>query len=72
MSNDTLMGDKISIIEHDSLKFIIMDCPTDANLQLYLKVLKHHNVKNLVRVCEPTYSSKLLNDNGISVYVLFF
>jgi len=31
--------------------------------------LKKHQVFDIVRVCEPTYATKQLEDNGISVLV---
>jgi len=71
-SADLLMGDKISIIETETLRFVIMDCPTNDNLRFYLKPLKLNNVKHLVRVCEPTYSIQPLNEAGIEVHELPF
>jgi len=66
------MSDKISVIEYDNLRFVIMDCPTNDNLRFYIKPLKTNNVKHLIRVCEPTYSTQLLNEAGIQVHELPF
>jgi len=34
-----------------------------------LQELKKHNVKDVVRVCEPTYNTNRLNQEGITVTV---
>ena len=38
VSTDLLMNDKITPIEFDGFRFLIMDCPTNDNIHLYLKV----------------------------------
>lgn len=39
---------------------------------LLLKELKKHNVKEVVRVCEPTYKVEELKSEGINVLDLVF
>lgn len=61
-----------SYLEQDKLKFLIMDAPTDNNLTQYLQVMKKHDVRVVVRACEPSYNAKVLNDANISVEEMFF
>lgn len=72
VSTELLMNDKITPIEFAGLKFLIMDCPTNDNIHLYLKPLKAQNTRFLVRVCEPTYGTLALEQNGIEVRELPF
>eukprot|EP00047_Mylnosiga_fluctuans_P003207 m.227978 g.227978 ORF g.227978 m.227978 type:complete len:169 (-) comp11673_c0_seq1:88-594(-) len=57
-----------SLVEEKDIRFLITDCPSDASIDSYLKLLKDNNVVALVRVCQGSYSSKPLVDNGIKVY----
>ncbi|CAG5131966.1 unnamed protein product [Candidula unifasciata] len=52
---------------HKNMRFLITDRPTDANLDKFLLELQKHGVKDVVRVCEPTYSKDKLAENGIRV-----
>jgi len=54
-------------IEYKNMKFLITDRPTDQNIHSYIMELKKHNVKDVVRVCEPTYKVEELRSEGISV-----
>nr|BAN20603.1 protein tyrosine phosphatase prl [Riptortus pedestris] len=54
-------------IEFKNMKFLITDRPTDQSIQNYIMELKKHNVKDVVRVCEPTYKVDELQSEGISV-----
>ena len=38
-------------------------------MSTYLQELKKHHVFDIVRVCEPTYTTKQLEDSGINVLV---
>jgi len=58
-----------SLISYKDQRYLIMDAPTDANLDQYLKELKKHNVTSLVRTCEPTYSIGKLISAQIAVKV---
>ena len=55
-----------------NLNFLITDRPTDANLPSFLEELKKRNVKEVVRVCEPTYNTETLRQQGIGVTDLQF
>ncbi|KAG0349570.1 Protein tyrosine phosphatase type IVA 1 [Gamsiella multidivaricata] len=50
------------------IRFLILDCPTDSTLPFYLAELKRHNVTDVVRCCEPTYSATTLQAERISVH----
>ena len=52
---------------HKNMKFLITDRPTDTNMDKYMAELSKHSVKDVVRVCEPTYSKEILSDSGIRV-----
>uniref|UniRef100_M4C2X5 Tyrosine specific protein phosphatases domain-containing protein n=1 Tax=Hyaloperonospora arabidopsidis (strain Emoy2) TaxID=559515 RepID=M4C2X5_HYAAE len=63
---------KPTMVKWEHLSFVIMDAPNDSNLHIYLKELKRHNVTDLVRACEVTYSSESVEAAGIRVYELEF
>ncbi|KAI5713113.1 protein tyrosine phosphatase type IVA 1 [Diaphorina citri] len=54
-------------IEFKGFKFLITDRPTDLTIPNYILELKKHQVKNVVRVCEPTYKVEDLKTEGINV-----
>jgi len=56
-----------SEITYKTMKFLIMDRPTDSTIPALLEELKKRNVKEVVRVCEATYSTDLLEKEGIRV-----
>lgn len=66
-SKPTLITDK-----NTPLKFLIMDAPRPNNLHLYIKECKKHNVTDVVRVCEPTYSETDLIKAGIQLHEMPF
>eukprot|EP00128_Syssomonas_multiformis_P011435 Colp12_sorted_trinity150504_noHs@19600 len=61
-----------SLIEYEKLRFLVMDAPTDGNLPVYMQEFKKYGVTDVVRVCDPTYSSNLLQENGIKLWELAF
>lgn len=63
---------KPTLVQWEHLSFVIMDAPNDSNLHLYLKELKRHNVMDLVRACEVTYSRDSVQAAGITVHELEF
>ena len=65
----TTLASKPSLIEHGSLRFLIMDKPKDSNLHLYLKECKKHNVTDIVRICEPCYDAAEVMKSGITLHV---
>ncbi|KAJ1918238.1 hypothetical protein H4219_002710 [Mycoemilia scoparia] len=67
------LSNSFSLLEYSSsLRFLIMDCPTNSTIPLYLKEFSRLNVTDIVRVCEPTYSKERLIDNGVMVHDLPF
>ncbi|XP_076371182.1 protein tyrosine phosphatase type IVA 1-like [Tachypleus tridentatus] len=57
-----------SEISYKNMRFLIMDRPTDSTIPGFLEELKKHNVKDVVRVCEATYKTDLLEHEGINVH----
>ncbi|KAG0011500.1 Protein tyrosine phosphatase type IVA 1 [Podila clonocystis] len=57
-----------ALIDYKHLRFLVSDAPSDSNLPLYVAEFERHAVKDVVRVCDPTYGTGLLNQRGIQVY----
>lgn len=55
------------LVEYNSLRFLIMDRPSKANISQFVVELKKCGVCDVIRVCEPTYNSELLTKEGINV-----
>lgn len=56
-----------TVIEFKHMKFLILDAPSETNFPAYLKEFKKHNVRDIVRVCEPSYPASLATEHGIEV-----
>eukprot|EP00699_Malawimonas_sp_californiana_P000615 EC713954.1.p1 GENE.EC713954.1~~EC713954.1.p1 ORF type:complete len:165 (+),score=15.85 EC713954.1:20-514(+) len=55
-----------TLIEHDGLRFLIIDSPSETTLPEVIKTLQKHHVLHLVRVCEECiYPDEMLAKNGI-------
>ncbi|RKP17975.1 N-terminal nucleophile aminohydrolase [Rozella allomycis CSF55] len=59
---------QFSLVKYAHMSFLIMDAPSDSSLPLYVTELKKCNVKNVVRVCVPTYSTETLEAADIRVH----
>mgnify|MGYP003574262432 CR=1 FL=1 len=59
-------------IEYKNMRFLITECPKDATLDKFIEELKKHNAKDVVRVCDPSYKSDRLKQEGISLMDLAF
>lgn len=70
----TPLSHTLSLIEYPTspIRFLILDCPTESTLSLYLEEFKNLNVSTVVRCCQPTYNSQTLIQNGIDVVDLPF
>jgi protein tyrosine phosphatase type IVA len=62
------IGTKPTLIEVKGMRFLIMDAPKQGNLHLYIKDMRNLSVTDIVRVCEPTYSTSELTAAGIQVH----
>uniref|UniRef100_A0A7S1WCG4 protein-tyrosine-phosphatase n=1 Tax=Alexandrium catenella TaxID=2925 RepID=A0A7S1WCG4_ALECA len=65
-------GCGMRLLEHGKFKIIIMDAPSDANSAVYVKELKALGVTDVVRTCEPTYSTEHFEKEGIQVHEMTF
>jgi len=72
MSGSSPLPNPPSLIQYKGWKFLILDAPTDANVELYVKELKRYNVTHLVRACDPSYSIDKLTKEGIEVFDMPF
>lgn len=50
------------------MRFLILDCPSNDNLPIYLEEFVAHNITDVVRVCQPTYEIDTLKQHNISVH----
>jgi len=57
----------LSEILFGCMRFLISDKPTESTLDNFVRELHRHSVKVLVRVCEPSYSIKLVEERGVKV-----
>lgn len=72
MNNTGGLVTKPRVIEKGEFKIVIMDSPDDANAGSYLSELKSLGVTDIVRTCEPTYSSDKFDSQGIRVHEMMF
>ncbi|KAI8061337.1 protein-tyrosine phosphatase-like protein [Thamnidium elegans] len=69
-----LLGRMLSLIEMPSisLRFLILDCPTESTLPFYLEEFKKYNITHIIRCCQPTYNTSQFTEQGIQVHDLPF
>lgn len=60
------------LIVYREMRFLLMDAPSELTVPLYIKEMHRHNVTDLVRVCEPTYSRPTVEASGIRMHVRAF
>ncbi|KAJ3037193.1 Protein tyrosine phosphatase type IVA 1 [Rhizophlyctis rosea] len=58
----------MSDVEFRNLHFVILDCHTKENLNLYMEELNSRSVTDIVRLCEPTYDSVRLTSQLIACH----
>ena len=68
---DLQIVNKPSFLEYKGRRFLIIDAPTDRNVQQYIKEFKKHNVTHLVRACAPSYDTAAVVTSGVEVHVRF-
>lgn len=54
------------------LRFLLLDCPTESTLPLYMDEFRRLNVTDVVRCCQATYNAARLTEEGINVLDLPF
>eukprot|EP00920_Eleutheroschizon_duboscqi_P014047 GHVT01032839.1.p1 GENE.GHVT01032839.1~~GHVT01032839.1.p1 ORF type:complete len:415 (+),score=22.27 GHVT01032839.1:1858-3102(+) len=59
-------------IENGRIKCLILDAPTNDNLESYIAEMKGYGVTDLVRTCEPTYDDRVVQSAGIRVHEIIF
>ncbi|GJJ73335.1 protein tyrosine phosphatase type IVA [Entomortierella parvispora] len=57
-----------TVIEYQNMRFLVTDAPSDSNIALYVAEFERQHVKDVVRVCDPTYGTTPLTDLGIAVH----
>jgi len=59
-------------IEHGKLRCLILDAPTNENVDVYIKEMQDFGVTDLVRTCELTYDERLVESAGILTHEMVF
>ena len=54
-------------VTYRSMRFLITHNPTNATLSKFIEELKKYGVTTIVRVCEATYDTTLVEKEGIHV-----
>lgn len=65
--NQTYFKPAMSEIRFGKMRFLITDRPSEFAKDTFVKELQRNRVKTVVRVCEPTYPSQLLEVHGIDL-----
>ena len=61
-----------TLIEHGKFKILIMKSPTEDTAAQFVTELKSIGVTDVVRTCEPTYSTDKFEKAGITVHEMTF
>lgn len=72
MSSASFITNKPSFITYGRMRFLIIDAPTEVNIESYIKEFKHYHVTDVVRACEPSYSTDRVEKSGVRVHDLAF
>lgn len=65
-------ANKPSFIERGKLRFLIIDAPTELNVDAYVAEMKAHSVVDLVRACDSSYSRARVEAAGVRVHDMVF
>lgn len=68
----TSLGAKPSFVDFKDVRFLMIDSPTDVNIEAYIREFKTHNVTDVVRACVCGYSAEPIAKVGIKVHDLPF
>jgi len=55
-------------IVYKNMRFLITDRPSDVTIYQFIEELKKHDCRDVVRVCEPTYSKDSLENENVNVF----
>lgn len=66
------VANKPSFIERGHLRFLIIDAPTELNLEAYIHEMKNYQVTHLARACECSYSTTKVTNCKIQVHDIPF
>ncbi|KAI8366814.1 protein-tyrosine phosphatase-like protein [Radiomyces spectabilis] len=68
------LGRMLTVINcpNTTLRYLILDCPTESTLDFYMEEFAHLNVTSVVRCCQPTYNAARLAERKINVIDLPF
>lgn len=58
-------------IESTNFTYFVSPSPDSSNICNYKDLLTTNKITNVVRLCEPKYDKKFLNDAGIEVHDMF-
>ncbi|GKT22872.1 protein tyrosine phosphatase type IVA 3-like [Aduncisulcus paluster] len=61
-----------NVITGFGMRFLLCDSPKDDHMDDFVQIFVKNKVKKVVRLTNPTYSTKMLNAKGISVIDLSF
>ncbi|KAG2220942.1 hypothetical protein INT45_010695 [Circinella minor] len=72
--NGSPLGRMLSVIDcpNTSLRFLILDCPTESTLDFYMEQFDRLHVTAVTRCCQATYSANRLTERNIQVLDLPF
>ncbi|XP_055113402.1 protein tyrosine phosphatase type IVA 1 isoform X3 [Symphalangus syndactylus] len=57
-------------VTYKNMRFLITHNPTNATLNKFIEELKKYGVTTIVRVCEATYDTALVEKEGIHVLIV--
>jgi len=72
MDRQGVMAHRPTFIAHKGQRYLIMDAPTDQNMQAYIQECTKHGVKTIVRACDQSYSTAPFKKAGIEVLEMSF
>eukprot|EP00927_Polykrikos_kofoidii_P055962 TRINITY_DN50144_c0_g1_i1.p1 TRINITY_DN50144_c0_g1~~TRINITY_DN50144_c0_g1_i1.p1 ORF type:complete len:169 (-),score=26.12 TRINITY_DN50144_c0_g1_i1:224-730(-) len=67
-----MQEDGLIVIEHRNFKIVITGAPADTTLPTFVKNLKMAGVTDLVRTCEPSYSTEMVEKEGVKTHEMMF